>query len=145
MRQAMVRPESDRQRPPTGRRLLTTLAAAGALFTVGTSSVAAHHGWSSYDSNTLVIATGVIREVHYANPHVTLSLEVPLQAADGGAATEMVEVVLAPPSRMQSRGLPRERLLAGATVTVEGYPSLQHEDELRAERIAVGGQSVELR
>ena len=145
MRQATVRRESDPQRPPIGSRLLTTLAAAGALFAVGTSSVAAHHGWSSYDSNSLVIATGVICEVRYANPHVTLYLEVPLQAADGGAATEMVEVVLAPPSRLQSRGLSRERLLVGVTVTVEGYPSVQHEDELRAERIAVDGESVELR
>jgi hypothetical protein len=53
--------------------------------------------------------------------------------------------VLAPPSRMERRGLPREALAMGATVTVVGYPHRDTADELRAERITASGNTVELR
>jgi hypothetical protein len=46
---------------------------------------------------------------------------------------------------MASRGLPREALKPGATVTVVGYPHRTQADEMRAERITVGGKIVELR
>ena len=55
------------------------------------------------------------------------------------------QVVLAPPSRMMSRGLTREMLTAGETATVEGYPHRTNKGELRAERITIGGKTVELR
>jgi hypothetical protein len=43
------------------------------------------------------------------------------------------------------RGIPGEALKVGATATVEGYPSRQHDDEMRAERITLDGKTVELR
>ena len=55
------------------------------------------------------------------------------------------EVVLAPPSRMTSRGLTEEMLKVGSTATVEGYQSKSDEKEMRAERISVAGKTVELR
>ena len=54
-------------------------------------------------------------------------------------------VVLAPPSRMENRGLPRDALKPGNTVTVVGYPNRSKPDEMRAERITVDGKTVELR
>ena len=54
-------------------------------------------------------------------------------------------VVLAPPSRMQTRGLPKEDLVEGATVTVEAYPRRDGTPEMRAERITLNGKTVELR
>jgi hypothetical protein len=54
-------------------------------------------------------------------------------------------VVLAPPSRMQARGLPKEDLVEGATVTVEAYPRRDGTPEMRAERITLNGKTVELR
>ena len=55
------------------------------------------------------------------------------------------EAVLAPPFRMDTRGLKPEMLKAGAMVIVEGYPSTKVEREMRAERINVGGKIFELR
>jgi hypothetical protein len=46
---------------------------------------------------------------------------------------------------MQSRGLPADALQAGQTVTLVGYPHREATSELRAERIIVNEQTVELR
>ena len=54
-------------------------------------------------------------------------------------------VVLAPPSRMENRGLPRDMLKVGTTATVVGYPSRTDQEEMRAERITIGDKTVELR
>ena len=53
--------------------------------------------------------------------------------------------VLAPPSRMKSRGLSEEMLKVGTTATVVGYPHRENPDEVRAERITVAGKTIELR
>jgi hypothetical protein len=54
-------------------------------------------------------------------------------------------VVLAPPSRMESRGLSQDMLKVGTTATVVGYPHLKVKDEMRAERITIGDKTTELR
>lgn len=99
----------------------------------------AHHGWGGYDANTTLDLTGVIRESSYTNPHGQIRLQV------GGDAGKTWLVVLAPPSRMNSRGLSEEMLQVGATVAVVGYPHRENTDEMRAERITVEGKTVELR
>lgn len=111
--------------------LLTGLAAAG--FTL---AVPAHHGWSGYDADRPLTLSGTIKESGYEHPHGF----VRLQTAD-----KLWNVVLAPPYRMENRGLPRESLKPGNTVTVYGYPHRREADELRAERITAGDKTVELR
>jgi NADPH:quinone reductase-like Zn-dependent oxidoreductase len=65
---------------------------------------------------------------------------------DWKAGDKVWRVILAPPSRMESRGLPKGNLKAGATATVVGYPHRKEAQEMRAERITLeGGQPVELR
>ena len=96
----------------------------------------AHHGWGSYDANRVLRVTGRVAEVQWQNPHVLLRLP-----AEG----HQWEVVLAPISRMEARGVRPEMLAAGAEVGVEGYPSTRHQHEMRAERIRVAGQSFEMR
>ena len=54
-------------------------------------------------------------------------------------------MVLAPPSRMASRGLPQGALKVGETVTVEGYAHRSNPDEMRAEWISRGETRTELR
>jgi hypothetical protein len=54
-------------------------------------------------------------------------------------------VVLAPPSRMENRGLKREMLTPGTEATVVGYPNRTDPQELRAERITIAGKTTELR
>ena len=96
----------------------------------------AHHGWSSYDSGNTLNLTGTIKESGYEHPHGYIRLEVP-------GKTWLV--VLAPPSRMENRGLPRAGLTPGKTVTVVGYPNRTDPEEMRAERITVDGKTTELR
>ena len=99
----------------------------------------AHHGWTGYDDSKVLNLTGVIRESTYTNPHGMLRFEVT------GANAKTWSAVLAPPSRMTARGLTQEMLKVGTTVTVEGYPHTQKQEEMRIERITVGGKTVELR
>ena len=103
------------------------LAAAPAL---------AHHGWSEYDSNNVLTLTGTIQESGYEHPHGHIRLAVP---------GKVWTVTLAPPSRMENRGLPKDALKTGNQATVVGYPNRTNPSEMRAERITVDGKTVELR
>ena len=96
----------------------------------------AHHGWSHYDGDRPLTLTGTIAEASYEFPHGTIRLKT---------ADKTWTVVLAPPSRMENRGLPREALKVGVSTTVTGYPHRTVGDELRAERITLGGVTTELR
>jgi hypothetical protein len=115
-----------------GRILLVSVGLLGLL----AGPAGAHHGWSGYDASQVLTLTGVIRVSGYEHPHGHVRLEVP-------GKTWLV--VLAPPSRMERRGLPAAVLRAGASVSVVGYPSRTDPDEMRAERITVDGRTVELR
>jgi hypothetical protein len=95
-----------------------------------------HHGWSSYDQTKTLKFTGKILEAGYENPHGMIKLEV---------EKKKWTVVLAPPSRMESRGLTQDMLKVGATATVVGYPHLKIKDEMRAERITIDNKTTELR
>jgi hypothetical protein len=100
------------------------------------ASAYAHHGWSEYDSTKLLKLSGKILESGYEHPHGYIRLETP-------GKTWLC--VLAPPSRMEARGLAKDALKAGAGVTVEGYANRGKPEEMRAERIIAGGKTVELR
>jgi hypothetical protein len=96
----------------------------------------AHHGWSGYDASKVLTLTGTIKEFGYEHPHGSVRLQTPDKAW---------VVVLAPPSRMENRGLKREMLAPGTTATVVGYPNRTEPDEMRAERITIAGKTTELR
>jgi hypothetical protein len=96
----------------------------------------AHHGWNGYDADKPTALTGVVRQAGYEHPHGYVRLEVP---------GKTWVVVLAPPSRMENRGLARSALAPGVTARVEGYPSRSDPDEMRAERITIDGRTTELR
>ena len=113
------------------RGLFWTAACSIAL--VGTAL--AHHGWTGYTEEIQKLS-GTIEQSSYSNPHGSIQLKT---------ADKTWEVVLAPPSRMTSRGLTEEMLKAGTSATVEGYQSKTDEKEMRAERITVAGKTVELR
>ena len=65
--------------------------------------------------------------------------------SSSGRPTKTWDAVLAPPSRMDTRGLTKDMLKVGTEATVEGYPNKSKPDEMRAERITVAGKTVELR
>ena len=110
--------------------------AAAVLIAALTGSGAAHHGWSGYDSSKVMNLTGTIQESGYEHPHGYIRLAVP---------EKTWLVVLAPPSRMENRGLPRQALVVGKKATVVGYPHRTEPDEMRAENITIEGKTVELR
>ena len=116
------------------RRTVGAAALAAGLLAAG--AAVAHHGWGSYDADNPQTVTGPLTEVAFGQPHVHVRLE-----ADG--RTWMV--ILAPISRMQSRGATQEVLEVGTTVSAYGYPSRTEPNEMRAERITVDGRTYELR
>jgi len=115
------------------KRLSTLLT----ILILGTGLLYAHHGWTGYDETKLVEYSGVIKEAGYENPHGFVKIEVDRKAT--------WNVVLAPPARMESRGLTKDKLKIGTTVTIAGYQHKQTKDEIRAERITIDGKTTELR
>ena len=111
----------------------TILAAAAAAIAL---PAAAHHGWSEYDTAKALTFTGKVVASGYEHPHGHIRLATP-------GKTWLV--VLAPPSRMENRGLPPADLKIGSTVTVVGYANRDKPEEMRAERIIVDGKTIELR
>jgi hypothetical protein len=111
------------------------VASAIAVLAAATAALA-HHGWSSYDAERVMKPTTQVLESSWGSPHGSLVIAINDQNWD---------VVLAPVSRMQARGLAREDIAVGQTVTVEGYPRRDGTREMRVERITAGGKTVELR
>jgi hypothetical protein len=96
----------------------------------------AHHGWSEYDDQRPTRLSGTIEEYGYENPHGFVRLKT---------ADKTWLVVLAPPSRMENRGLARAQLAKGTAAVIEGFPKRSDSGELRAERITIGQKTTELR
>jgi len=111
---------------------LSIVLAAGMMAT----GALAHHGWSEYDADKPQQLSGTIEASGYAQPHGFVRLKT---------ADKTWMVVLAPPSRMENRGLAKTMIAPGAKVSVYGYPHRTKTDELRAERISVGDKVTELR
>jgi hypothetical protein len=113
-----------------------TLRCIGLSSLLVASAAFAHHGWSEYDADKVLELSGTIEQASYSNPHGHVRLKT---------VDKTWTVVLAPPSRMENRGLTREMLTVGTQAQVTGYPNRNQPDELRAERISIGGKTVELR
>lgn len=95
-----------------------------------------HHGWANYNQKDTLDYTGIIQEFTYENPHATAKVK---------HKNKTWFVVLAPTSRMESRGVPVDKLTKGASLRVVGYPHKKIKTEMRAERIFVEGAKFELR
>lgn len=114
----------------------TAFIAALALLVPLTTTLVAHHGWGEYDSRKTLTLTGTIRAAGYENPHAYLDLDV-----DG----IVWRAVLAPPSRMQARGVLRDQLKPEARVTVIGFPHKSRTTEMKAEHIKLGERTTYIR
>ena len=125
--------------PPFEEKQMIHTKFLGATLTLlaFSSQTLAHHGWSGYDEKSPITIEGTIKNSSYKNPHGTLKLE--------SKEKKVLEIILAPTSRMSARGLKEEMLKAGQKVTIEGYKRHSDSKELRAERITVEGKTVDLR
>lgn len=117
--------------------IMVLAALTMATTTISIPRAEAHHGWSEYNDKQTLNLTGKIRSVGYDNPHTIIELE----ASD----KKVWRAVLAPPSRMQRRGLPENALKAGEMVKLVGYPNRSDRSEMRAERIVINRKTIELR
>ena len=96
----------------------------------------AHHGWSEYDAQQVLTLDGTVLESGYDNPHTVIKLK---------AGDKTWVAVLAPPFRMEARGLKAEAIKAGVKARVVGYQNRSKADALRVERIIIDGKTTELR
>ncbi len=93
--------------------------------------------WPAYDMAKQQKLTGVIKQTIYdRSKYAMLKLQVD---------NRLLDVILAPPVRMDFRGLVEEMLKPGATVSVVAYPSKQIQNEVRAETLTLNGTTTELR
>ena len=111
------------------------LFAAAAIALVA-APVAAHHGWSSYDESKPVTVTGSFTELSWGNPH---------GAAKMRWKGKVWDVILAPVSRMEARGLTKAEVEPGKKVKLVGYTRRDGTAEMRIERVILGTKTVELR
>ncbi len=112
--------------------LLLRLAAVFAV-TIAMPAIA-HHGWSSYDANRTIRVTAPLSAITWGNPH---------GAARVVWQKKTWDVILAPTTRMEGRGLTRAML--NRPVTLIGYPRRDGTAEMRIETVIAGGKRVELR
>ena len=108
---------------------------AAAILSVPAAALA-HHGWTSYDEKKVIKVRANLTDVRWANPHG--SAKVRYQNATW-------DVILAPVSRMETRGLTQEMVGPKKQVVLEGYPRRDGTKEMRIERVTAAGKTVELR
>ncbi len=116
--------------------LALKLAVSGIFALSLIQPVLAHHGWGSYDANTVLTLDGTVAEIDPNNPHGELKLKT---------ADKVWIVTLSPPARMAARGKPLAEIKVGDKLVAVGYPSRSRADEMRAERVTHNGFTVELR
>ena len=117
------------------RRQLFPLAGMTGIALISGDAVA-HHGWGGYDIDKAFTVTGPIIRSAYENPHGEALVQ-----GDG----KTWRLTLAPPFRLQNRGLSVEMLRPGMVGTFFAYPNKQDADEARVERVTIGGKTYELR
>jgi hypothetical protein len=117
------------------RIIATALAAAALMGATVTGTAFAHHGWESYDAAKQQKVTGTIAELKWEQPHAILWITV-----DG----KKQEVWLSPLQRMVDRGLQKDALTAGKSVTVEVQPHTKNANEWKALAIKVDGKDFNL-
>ena len=92
--------------------------------------------WPAYDLTKPQKITGVIRQVLSRDPFEFVRID---------AAGKMLDVLLAPPVRMEFRGLPERTFQTGVTITVDAVPSKTKPNEVRAQTVTINGKTTEMR
>ena len=115
---------------------LLTLTIAAALSAAAISGTAfAHHGWAAYDSTKQQKVTGTVAELKWEQPHAILWVN-----KDG----KRHEIWLSPLQRMIDRGLSKDALTVGKTITVDAQPHSKNANEWKAQSIVVDGKTIDL-
>ena len=96
--------------------LLATVACAGAM--TNALPLIAHHSFAAeFDASQPVRLEGAVSRVEWRNPHAWIYLAV----ADPAGTDVTWAIEASSPSALARRGLGRQSVLPGMTVTVSGY------------------------
>ncbi len=117
------------------RLTLATVVAATLSTAAITGTAFAHHGWETYDAAKQQKVTGTIAELKWEQPHAVLWITV---------KGVRQEVWLSPLQRMVDRGLRKEDLTVGKSVTVDVQPHTKNANEWKAHSIMLDGRTVDL-
>ena len=99
------------------RNRLIAVVAAG-LLSCMTSGLSAHHSFAAeFDGTKKVVLTGTITKIERVNPHGWIYIDV--KTPDG--KTENWSIETGSPNALAARGVKRDSLPIGVTVTVEGF------------------------
>lgn len=85
----------------------------------GAYPVAAHHATTMFDHAKVVSINGVVKEVHWTNPHVGIYVDV---AKDGEAPALWVIEMTSPGNLVRAGGWSRNSLKPGDKVTIDMAP-----------------------
>ena len=130
---------------------MTKTAIAFTAFASLTGTAVAHHGWGSYDAAKPITVTGAILTSKFENPHATITVQQSDKTPSDKTQSEKTQsektwtIILAPTSRMTTRGALANVVAVGNNVSAYGYPSTVVKDEMRAERITVDKKTYEMR
>ena len=93
--------------------------------------------WTAFDRTAPTKMSGVIKQARYnREAYGLITME---------ANQKTWTVILAPPVRMDFRGLTEDMLKPGVAVSIEGFVSKRDANEVRAATITVGKRSFDLR
>jgi hypothetical protein len=95
-------------------KLMTRIAAAVLL----AAAAYAHHAYTAeFDTQKPVKLTGVLTKLEWSNPHIWLYLDV----KDEKGNTTNWGFSASPPGMLQRRGITRDSLKIGETLTISGH------------------------
>jgi hypothetical protein len=81
--------------------------------------VSAHHATSMFDDEKVVPLVGTVKEVHWANPHVSIVVE---NTGRQGTAAGLWVIELTSPARLTGSGWMRTSVKPGDKVTADIHP-----------------------
>lgn len=90
------------------------------LLTLGAYPVAAHHATTMFDHAKVVTINGVVKEVHWTNPHVGIYVDV--ASKDGGEAASWVIEMTSPGNLVRAGGWTRNSVKPGDKVVIDMAP-----------------------
>lgn len=109
------------------------------------SAVFGHHAWQGlvdFDTSKTVKISGTISKVEFSNPHALIYIDV--KNPNGTVTTWTVEAP--PPNTLVRRGITKDRLAAGTTITVDTYTAKDGSPKANSNSLSLGdGQELLVR
>jgi hypothetical protein len=85
-----------------------------------TYPVSAHHSTTMFDRDKTIPLTGVVKELHWTNPHVAIYIENNVKQANADTGMWLIE--LTSPGNLVRSGWSRNTIKPGDKVTAEVHP-----------------------